>query len=369
VSLDLARGPLFRVVLFQAGARPDHLLFATHDLVVDGFSWRILLADFQTAYAQLGRGLAVVLPPVGTSFMDWAERLALYGRSEAARQELEYWTRVAPGAMSPLPVDHLGGKDRRLSSDMVQVALDAEQTAALLQEVPKAYGSRIEEALVTALAQSLARWTDSRTLHLDLVAHGREEEIAPGTDLSRTVGWFTSVYPLVLDLRGPGGVGEALRLTKEKLRKIPNRGIGYGVLRYLSGEQTVAARLSARPPAEVSFNYRGQFDQVLEPPAGLRLAALLPGSARPRGARRHLIDVLGQVAGGQLIVAWSYFPEIHRRETIQQLADLFLEALRSLIHHCTSSQVVSYTPSDFPEADLSQEDLDEVIARLSQQET
>jgi amino acid adenylation domain-containing protein/non-ribosomal peptide synthase protein (TIGR01720 family) len=363
-SLDLARGPLFRVALFRlGGASADHLLVVAHDLVVDGVSWRILLADFQSAYALLARGLAVALPAKTTSFRAWAGRLEGYGRSAALRQEAEHWARAAADGVSALPVDHPGERVHPgLAGDVVDAALGADETAALLLEVPKAYGTRIEEVLLTALAQAFQRWTGSRSLRLDLLAHGREEEIAPGTDLSRTVGWFATAYPVGLVLPAAGGAGEALKAVKETLRQIPRHGIGYGALRWLSGDASLVPRLAAQPPAAVSFNYRGQIDQVLEPRSTLRLADLLPGAVRPRG--HHLIEVLCQVGGGRLQIGCTYFPALHRRETIQHLAGLFVAALQSLIAHCTSAQAASYTPSDFPDSGLSQDDLDAVIAHL-----
>jgi amino acid adenylation domain-containing protein/non-ribosomal peptide synthase protein (TIGR01720 family) len=364
-SLDLSHGPLLRVALFQLGAgRADHLLLVAHHLVVDGVSWRILLEDFQTAYEQLGRGREIELAPKTSSFRQWAEHLAQYSSSEALRQELPCWLSAARREVRPLPRDGAAGEPRQALARSVQVTLTAEETRLLLQEVPKAYGTQINDALLTALVEACGRWTGDRTLLLDLEGHGREEDIASGVDLSRTVGWLTSVYPVLLDLRGILDAGEALKGIKEQLREIPRRGIGYGVLRYLADEET-AARLAALPASAVSFNYLGQLDQVLPSSSQLRLSPLSAGPARSaRGSRRYIIQIVGRVEGGRLLVSWTYSEEVHRRETVQTLADSFISALRLLIQHCQSRETASYTPSDFPEADLSQEELDTLLAQL-----
>jgi non-ribosomal peptide synthase protein (TIGR01720 family) len=247
----------------------------------------------------------------------------------------------------------------------VSVALNVEETRALLQDVPSAYQTQINDVLLTALVQTFAEWTQEHSLLLDLEGHGREA-LNKDIDVSRTVGWFTTIFPVLLTLEGISHPGEALKAIKEQLRGVPNRGIGYGVLRYLSEDAQVSQQLQTLPQAEVRFNYLGQFDQVLPESSLFKLVYPTPGASRsPRGNRRYLIDINGFVLGGQLQLEWTYSEQIHQRSTIEQLAQGFVEALRSLITHCQSPEAGGYTPSDFPEANLSQKDLEQFLAKIN----
>jgi non-ribosomal peptide synthase protein (TIGR01720 family) len=242
------------------------------------------------------------------------------------------------------------------SAAEVAVALSAEQTRALLQEVPPVYHTQINDVLLTALVQSFGQWTGERALLVDLEGHGREE-LFEGVDLSRTVGWFTSLFPVRLTLKAEAP-GKALKAVKKQLRGIPHGGIGYGVLRYLHPEAEVRAVLQALPAAEVSFNYLGQLNQVLEGSSLFRLARESSGPPHsPLGRRPHLLEVNGWVAKGRLHLKWSYSQRVHRRVTVERLAQGFLEALEALIVHCRSPEARGFTPSDFPLSRLDEQTL------------
>jgi non-ribosomal peptide synthase protein (TIGR01720 family) len=365
-SLNLESGPLVRVALFDLGPnQPNRLLLVIHHLAVDGVSWRILLEDLHRAYQQLSHGEAMKLPPKTTSFQNWAQCLTEYAKSPALEQELDYWLDSSRSAVAPLPVDYPASKDANTvtSACNVSVSLSAEETRALLQEVPKAYHTQINDVLLTAVVQSFAQWSGTRCLLVNLEGHGREE-ILEAVDLSRTVGWFTTIFPVVLELQADAP-GEALKSVKEQLRRIPNRGIGYGLLRYLKKDVAITEKLRALPQAEVSFNYLGQFDQVLSPDALFQLAKESSGSEHSqRNSRSHLLDVNGLIVEGQLHLDWIYSSNLHQRATIEGLAQNFVVALRSLITHCQSPETGGYTPSDFPEINLNQEKLDEVLAEI-----
>ncbi|HYY15783.1 MAG TPA: condensation domain-containing protein, partial [Gammaproteobacteria bacterium] len=207
------------------------------------------------------------------------------------------------------------------------------------------------------------RWTGAGSLLLDLEGHGREELFAE-VDLSRTVGWFTSLFPVRLELGGEEP-GEALKAVKEQLRRIPNKGLGYGVLRYLHPETQVRAALQALPAAEVSFNYLGQLDQTLSESSLFRPARESSGPPQsPLGRRPHLLEVNGWVAEGRLHLQWSYSERVHRRATVERLAQGFLEALEALIVHCQSPEAGGYTLSDFPLAQLDQDELDKAFEEV-----
>ncbi|MEG4309877.1 MULTISPECIES: amino acid adenylation domain-containing protein [unclassified Microcoleus] len=367
-SLNLSEGPLLRAALFDFGKhQPNCLLLAIHHLAVDGVSWRILIEDFQTAYGQISRDETVALPPKTTSFKQWAERLHEWARSPELQAEFDYWFALSHQPTSRLPVDFPTAANLVASEKTVSVALSVEETKLLLQEVPAAYRTQINDVLLTALGQAFERWTGNNSLLLDLEGHGRED-IFEGVDLSRTIGWFTSVFPVLLNLKKPADLGAAIKSVKEQLRAVPNRGVGCGVLEYLNPENV--KNLHKLPQAEVSFNYLGQFDQVLPKSSLFMLSSEPVGPLRsPRGNRRYLLEINGFVASNKLQLDWTYSESIHRRESIENLATGFIESLRSLIQYCQSPDAGGCTPSDFAEfkwSQWSQDDLDNITAILAE---
>ncbi len=366
-SLNLSHGPLLQVALFSLGAdKPPRLLIAIHHLAVDGFSWRILLEDLQTAYQQINRGEAVHLPPKTTSFKQWVEQLTEYTQSPALQQELTHWLTKPEIQIFRLPLDYPEGTNTAGSTRTVPALLSVEETQALLLQVPKAYNTQINDVLLTALVLAFERWTGSRTLVVNLEGHGREE-ILESVDLSRTVGWFTSVFPILLDLQGVYTLAEALKTVKEQLRRIPKRGIGYGLLRYLSQDSEIKSKLRDLPQAEVTFNYLGQFDQTLAKSSGFKMARESSGiSASPKGMRFTRLYVGGMILHSRLHMDFNYSENLHQKSSIEAFAQIFLESLQSLIAHCQSPEARGRTPSDFPKAKLSQKNLDKFIAKINQ---
>jgi non-ribosomal peptide synthase protein (TIGR01720 family) len=361
-SLDLANGPLLRAALFDLGpASRQRLLLTIHHLVVDGVSWRILLEDLQAAYAQVLQGQAVRLPAKTSSYKQWAERLAAHAQSPELAGEASYWLDLGRRAAA-LPTDYAAHPGDNLvgSEQTVTVHLPPAESLALLQEVPAAYQTTINDVLLTALTMACAPWTGTPALSLYLEGHGREELFAD-IDLSRTVGWFTALYPVELALAAPSGPGESLKAIKEQLRRVPQRGIGYGLLRYLSGDR----RFADLPEPQLCFNYLGQLDQAIAAESLLALAEESAGPARsPRGRRLFLLEVNAALVGGQLQVEWTFSDRFHQRQTIERLAERFIGELRSLIQHCQSPAAGGYTPSDFPDEDLNDSDLDAILAQI-----
>ena len=371
-TLNLATGPMLRVVLFNLGQeKSSRLLLIIQHLVVDGVSWRILLDDLVTAYCQLEQGKSIKLPAKTTSFQDWAIRQQNYGNSPAITQELNYWLSQVPAHIQPLPLDFpvVKAAQKALntegSSEEIFVALTTEETRILLQDVPAAYNTQINDILLTALVQTFYQWTGADSLLIDLEGHGREE-LFNDVVLSRTVGWFTTIYPVFLQLGKTSDLGENLKTIKEQLRKIPNRGIGYGILRYLCQNIDIYQQLEKLPQAEISFNYLGQFDQIQSEPILLGFAPENPGRIfSPKAARGHILDVVGKVVEGKLEIYFVYSQNLYRRETITHLANDYISKLKTLITHCTSLENGGYTPSDFPDVDLSQDELDDLLSTLA----
>jgi len=370
-SLDLARGPIVRAALFERrGGRPSRLLLALHHLVVDGVSWRVLMEDLATALDQLRRGEAIELAPKTTSFQRWAERLAAHAQSTAMEPELAYWLAALPEQRPALPVDGVRQRSSVATQRRHVVALGPEETRALLQEVPPAYRTQINDVLLTALARGVARWSGERSLYVHLEGHGREN-LFDDVDLSRTVGWFTSRYPVLLEAGDPARPGDALKAVKERLRQVPARGLGYLVLRSLTGSGEGGEALRSRPEPEIKFNYLGQLD-AKEGTVGLGGIGAMGQVGGAQGAERSershlswLLNIDGGVAGGKLFLRWTYSSDAYRDATIECLAQTVVEELESLVAHCLSAEAGGCTASDFPLSGLGQAELDTLLAGLS----
>ncbi|MEV1177007.1 amino acid adenylation domain-containing protein, partial [Nonomuraea sp. NPDC049784] len=364
-GLDLAAGPVARFVLFDHGEPGQVLLLVAHHAVVDGVSWRILLEDLALACAQLERGAPIALPAKTTSFQRWAERLRDLAGSPQLEGEAAYW-RAVGGQDADLPLDHPGSGNDVASARTVDARLDEEQTARLLHRVPAAYRTQINDVLLTALGVVVAEWTGGDQVLIDLEGHGRED-VGTDVDVSRTVGWFTSLYPVRLPMAaGPGDLGSLLKSTKERLREIPRHGLGYGLLRHLAGGET-GETLAATPGPQVAFNYLGQFDQGGGDAERFRTAEGTLGRERAdTGERTHLIEVNGLVVNGRLELGWTYSEWLHDRATVERLAARYVEVLEELIDHCCRPGAGGYTPSDFPLAGLDQNTLDRIHADAGQ---
>jgi non-ribosomal peptide synthase protein (TIGR01720 family) len=308
----------------------------------------------------------VRLPAKSSSFQHWAQRIEQYAQSDELRQELSYWESIGRRGMGQVPVDFTAGTNTEASARSVSVVLGPEETRALVQEVPAAYGTEVNDVLLAALAQALSRWTGRAAVAVELEGHGRED-LFEGVDISRTVGWFTSIYPVVLEPGRPQGPGEVLTTIKEQLRRIPKRGIGFGLLRHLCADGQVRDRLAELPLPQVAFNYLGQFDQVLPEGSGFALAAESRGMERSlAGWRSHLVEINGGISGGVLRLEWTYSENLHRQSTIEAVAADFIGSLQRLIDHCLSPEAGGYTPSDFPDVELNSQDVEALVLEINE---
>lgn len=365
--LHLTQGPLMRVVWFDSGEiSSSRLLLIVHHLVIDGVSWRILLDDLQTAYQQLQQGQSVTLPPKTASFQQWADQLQEDAQSASVRQEFQHWQQLKKRAIAPLPCDFSGGQNLVSTADTVLRSLSTSETDALLHQVPAAYPIQVQELLLTALVQTVTDWMGTSSLLIDLEGHGRNS-YSDSLDLSRTVGWFTAIFPAYLDLGDATSPGTALMRVKDQFRQIPNHGLSYGLLRYLTADAELQQPMRSLPSAEIIFNYLGQFDSVLAEVALGQLASESSGQTRaPENLRPYLLELNSWVSGRQLHLEWTYSTARHHRSTIENLAQQMLTALRSLLEHCLSGADPGYTASDFPQARLNQTDLNKLLSTLQQ---
>ncbi len=365
-SLNLSDGAIVRVAYFDMGEhQPNRLLFIIHHLAVDIGSWRILLDDLQTAYQQLSQGQAIKLPLKTTSFKQWSKTLIEYAQSIELQREQVYWLAASREWVLPLPKDYADGANIVGSSQTISVRLSVEETRALQDEITANYRVTMDNVLLTALTQTISRWSGASSLLVDLEGNSREV-IFDDVNLSRTVGWFTNIAPILLEIGDVSEPVEALKVVKEQLRNFPNQGLGYGVLKYLNNDILITEKLRSLQPAEVIFLYLGNLEQTLPESSLFKLSQQSSGSPRSlHGQRSHLLEVNALVVQDQLRVDWAYSQNVHRQETIEQLANDFVAALRSIIRDYELSSVEKFTPSDFAEFKSSQWNQDDIDSILS----
>ncbi|MDY7095050.1 MAG: amino acid adenylation domain-containing protein [Acidobacteriota bacterium] len=367
-SFDLEAAPLLRVVWF-AGATPaqSRLLLIVHHLVVDGVSWRILLEDFQAFYQRLSAGETPQLPSKTTSYKEWAERLEKLADAPAMEAQRDFWLELPRSAAAGLPPDlppDGDGANTMASASAVGRAVSKEVTQALLQEVPKAYGTRIDEVLLTAVARALGPRIDGRELLVELEGHGRED-LFDEVDHSRTLGWFTTHYPVCLPAVADDPPGTALVKVKESLRRVPKGGIGFGILRYLSQDAHTVETLEGLPEPTLGFNYLGQLDRILDSAGSLRVARERPAEeSSPTERRSRHLDLGISVVADSLQVRWTFSQDLYRRNTIEEVMERFLQCLEELVNHCLDPGAGAFTPSDFPLAGLDWNQLQQVEAMV-----
>ena len=363
-SLDIADGPLLRVLHFACPeGTPGRLLIIVHHLAIDAVSWRVLLEDLESAYVAVCAGREPALPHT-TSFQTWAERLSEYA-DKGAREGLAGWTAKIDPQAAALPCDRRAdpSANTEASAATITVELTAADTDSLLHRSGAAHGTRINDILLSALAGVVASWTGRDDVLVDVEGHGREEVVADA-DLSRTIGWFTTMFPVHLHA-GDRAPGTLVRRTKEALRRLHQHGLSCGVLRYLSSDAGVRAAVRDAPRPQLLFNYLGQLDAMVSGSAIFTLSAESAGRWRAGENRRsHLIDVLAFVSAGRLTMQWNYSQSFHDATTIRAVARRYAEGLRDIVAYCAAEPASRHTPSDFPLAELGQPALDDLTNRF-----
>ncbi|SFJ91368.1 non-ribosomal peptide synthetase [Thermoflavimicrobium dichotomicum] len=354
-NLHLSEGPLVRLGLFRT-ISGDYLLIIIHHLVVDGVSWRILLEDFETLYQRKG-----TLPAKTSSYQTWASKLQTYAQSKKLLKEAAYWKEIELTPVPALPKDHPGESTYRFGDIKSKtMVFDVEKTKHLLTEAHQAYQTEMNDLLLAALALTIREWTQQNHVAVCLEGHGREE-IIKEIDLSRTVGWFTSLYPVIFDL-STNELSSVIKRVKETLRSIPNKGIGYGILKYLGELKDSPSRLQP----EISFNYLGQVDQGDSSIAGAPMP--MGQEINPDNHNTYALDINGAVVNGQLQMNFLYNPHVFTADTIENVVERYRFYLTQIVDHCIQKEMTEHTPSDFTEKDLTLEELDDVFAVFEGQE-
>ncbi len=380
-TLDPASARMIACTWLSRPDGRDALIIAAHHYVIDGVSWRILISDLVTAWAQRDGGRRIDLPGVGTSFRRWAHGLVEAATAADRTSELPYWRQVLTvadpllGARALDPVVDTAATVRHFT-----VTVPSEFTHAVLTELPRLYRSGVNDGLLAALALAVRSWrakrgVDAAATRIRLEGHGREETAVAGADLNRTVGWFTSMYPVALDLSGidadaawntADATAAMLKTVKEQLLAVPDKGIGFGVLRQLNTD--TAGELDGAL-GQIGFNYLGRISAG-DVPEGLTDHSWLPTAdwgapeaeqdrAMPAAA---VVDINAIVTdtdvGAQMSASFAYASEILDEASVRELAEYWVAALTMLAGHVHDPAAGGLTPADVPLVRTTQGELD-----------
>ncbi|EEL52968.1 Peptide synthetase 2 [Bacillus cereus Rock4-2] len=353
-ELDIENGPLIKASIFQTN-KGDHLVIVIHHLIIDGVSWGILLEDLETAYEQAVSGEKIKLPEKTTSYKEWTTELWNYAKEEVVN-ETAYWEDVENRLVVPssLAVRQSINQKRWYSKQLVR-QLNKEKTDLLLKQAHRAYNTEINEILLAAFALAMKEQFGIEELPLDLEGHGRET-FSEDVDVSRTIGWFTSVFPVVLEVGREEKLGTAIKSVKDQLRRIPQKGMGYGLL-YCKELHTI----EERPSPPVSFNYLGQFELHENEGQSLHLG----NSNSLENERTHMLDLNLAVINGVLEINLEYHEREFDRNEIEQLLNVYTETLEKMVDHCIDKEDDGEkTLSDFDDQRLTDEELDHIYELL-----
>lgn len=350
-SMNLAKGPLVKIGLFKTD-KGDYLLIAIHHMVVDAVSWRIIIEDFDLLYNEPEQKL----PLKTTSFQEWASKQKQYASGYALQNERNYWNSLSEWEMKELNKDYDPSNIDNAKIIQKTIELDKAYTEKLLTKVNKAYSTEINDILLSALTYTIADFNQTDRILINLESHGREQ-IINEVDITRTVGWFTSQYPVVLCAKDH--VADVIKDTKDTLRRIPHKGIGYGILKYLSPFEWKAMR---KP--DISFNYLGQFDENISS-ASFILSDISPGdSVSKESCRLYPLNMSAMVLHKQFRLSLSYIREEFNDDTIEGLLQRYMDRLTWIIDHCISQDHVEITASDLTDEHMSWDEITQNIEQI-----
>jgi non-ribosomal peptide synthase protein (TIGR01720 family) len=359
-SLDIYQGALVSAALMltPSSETSNRFLLVIHHLAVDGVSWRILLEELDQLLSAYQNGDTGGLARKTSSYRTWYETLKRYG-TDAALQDTGAWWYSVHQSYKPLQKDKPEANVGSIADQRTYTAkLPVELTRQLIQEVPRVYQTEINDVLLSALGRVLCRWVGEDSVVLGLEGHGREA-LSDEVDLSRTVGWFTNLYPVRLSRPVTDNDRNWLISTKESLRQIPAKGIGYGVLKYINEDHSLAGE----QPWDIMFNYLGQLDNITAGREWFSPAIEAHGQVSAPGQQALSKMVLNSmVYGGELWISWSYSSLQYEEATIKSLCDDYLLSITQLIRHCLEQEKSIYTPSDYGLGkDISYEELNKFL--------
>jgi len=357
-SLDLENRSLFQAVYFDGGgSETNQLVLIAHHLIVDSVSWQLIIEDLNSAIEDILQNRISQPTISGLAYHEWANYLCNLSQEKYLMEDLDFWLEQGHDEQFPLDME---GKIPYPEESVVAHTfhLDEKKTKDLLYKSSSAYGTRVDDLMIIALVGALSSWLKSSKICIGVERHGRDHG---EQDLSEAVGWLTSYFPVTLEIDEKDDLADLIKSVKEQLRKVPNNGISYGVLRYMSNAPS-AANLDQQP--QIIFNYLGsqnsQNFKHLGYPEMIRT-----NSRDPRSERYHLFEINSFVQNDCLSVVWEYCKYLHRAGTIEMLSEHFSKSLSDIIDHCLDKPDRSYTSSDFPDIDMSQEDIDKLLNGFS----
>ena len=359
---DLTEGRLLNAACFRMPEENDRLLFNIHHFCIDGVSWRILLNDFVHAYESLAAGKDVSFQPKSTSFREWCMKLHEYSRRGEVEEKASLWNNIETGEDTLLPEGVAIEKNIYSSATRLSISLTPEETSHLTGDANKSFNTSINDLLLSALAISYGRLTGNSKLLIDLEGHGRDD-LFEDADISNTIGWFTSIYPVLLEAQQSEDIPSVIKSVKETLNSISPEGINFGMLKYLRDDLQMD-RLNKIQP-RIIFNYLGQFREEIAPGGWTFDTDSLNLETGGEELRQHLIEMNSMIASSRLVMNIEYSKNIHDEQFIKSFADQYLSALRDVLNHCMNADSVSFTASDFSDSGLNQQELDDLLTNLN----
>ena len=358
---DLATANLFRALFFDCGnVQKNKIYLIAHHLVVDMISWNIIETDFSNGVEQIEQGEQVVFDRKTQSVKAWGSQLHQLSNDEMLKNEIPYWDKQSEWQKLPRDFDADHSFLVEHSFDTYSSELSENHTSLLVNESNVAFNTNVEDLLLSALVKTICDWSHSIRLHLGIERHGRSSELST-LDVSNTIGWFTSYFPLNLSYVSDCSLELLVKSIKEQLRLVPNGGIGFGILKYIT--KTWGKDHSAHKEPELLFNYLGK--KSTKKDDGPLKFETRPNDARhPNSEYVSSVEINAMIENEKLIVKWSYGTELFEAATLHQLAEEFKKNLIDILLYCNDFESLGYTPSDFPEAGLSQDDLDNLMGNF-----
>ncbi|NOU17171.1 MAG: amino acid adenylation domain-containing protein [Bacteroidales bacterium] len=354
-SFDLSKAPLIKLGLFKLDDG-DRLLISIHHLVMDGISWRILFEDISILLNQYRKNEKLTLPLKTNSFKQWSDKLHEYSSSDALIKEREYWEKLDISVTRPVPED-FKGDNRIKNSNSIIYEFDTDVTSNLLSEANNAFGTEVNDLLLSALSLSIHRLYGYDKVLISLEGHGREG-IGVNIDISRTVGWFTTTFPVTLSMESANDLRRQIIVNKDIIHRIPVKGLGYGLLKMISENTNSAYKLTP----QISFNYLGQFDEDIKFINDFTLAKESTGITNsPEGLLSFDISFSGMVRNKKLEIILSYNKSKYNHEGMELLLNQFKQELLNIVQFCLSKDNQETTSSDFDYKNLSVEELESIF--------
>ena len=359
-GLHLKQSPLLNSVLFSKNEdESDTLLLVGHHLIVDVISWQIVIEDLEQLVEASQIGQELKLPMKTTSWLQWASRLREEITSKTTLDELTYWKKQSQPSENALPKS--GSLEQNTISNMktFTTVMDSAYTQAILQELPKVFNTHINDVLLTAVGSAVGNWSDSQTVRIDIEGHGREM-LFEDIDTTRTVGWFTTISPVIIPVYKDQTNVQRLKQVKDTMKIRPRNGIGYGLL-----SEQLGANVTNQ--SEISFNYLGHLKKGNDS-YNFEMDKAGP-DWDPNNKRPYLIDVVGRISDGKLYLNWNYCSQIHSQKEIEHVAAMAFDMLEKLVKEAREPKVQGYSPSDFPIADMTQDQADQMVNVLQMTES